>query len=50
MGLFDFLKQPNPNAEFWNWFKKHEKDFFKVLQDKGDIQGDLLKPLAERLS
>ncbi|SFW84443.1 DUF695 domain-containing protein [Chitinophaga sancti] len=50
MGLFDFLKQPNPNAEFWNWFKKHEKDFFKVLQDKGDIQGELFNPLAERLS
>lgn len=50
MGLFDFLKQPNPNADFWSWFKKHERDFFKVLQDKGDIQGKLFNPLAERLS
>lgn len=50
MGLFDFLKQPNPNADFWSWFKKHERNFFKVLQDKGDIQGKLFNPLAERLS
>ncbi|RFM32464.1 DUF695 domain-containing protein [Chitinophaga silvisoli] len=50
MGLFDFLKQPNPNTDFWSWFKKHERDFFKVLQEKGDIQEKLFDPLAERLS
>jgi len=49
MGLFDFLKQPNPNADFWSWFRKHEKNFFKVLQDKGDIQGQFFNPLADRL-
>ncbi|WPV66008.1 DUF695 domain-containing protein [Chitinophaga sp. LS1] len=50
MGLFDFLKQPSPNAYFWSWFKKHEREFFKVLQEKEDIQGQFINPLANRLA
>jgi len=50
MRLFDFLKQPSPNSDFWIWFKKHERNFFKVLQEKGDIQGQFINPLANRLA
>ncbi len=35
--------------EFWNWFVENEKDFYKVLEEKGDVEKDFFERLSPKL-
>ncbi len=35
--------------DFWDWFQRNEKSFFKVLKNDGDIQKDFLDKLSPKL-
>ena len=40
-------------ADFWNWFKRHEKSFFKTVKDHEKVDEDFLRkltPLLRQLS
>ncbi|WP_281631671.1 DUF695 domain-containing protein [Flavobacterium luteolum] len=37
------------NADFWNWFLKNEKDFFKIVKDRQNIHQDFFEKLAPKL-
>lgn len=37
------------NDEFWNWFLKHEKEFFKTVQSGENIHKDFFDKLAPKL-
>ncbi|QLC65726.1 DUF695 domain-containing protein [Flavobacterium sp. LPB0248] len=37
------------NADFWNWFLKHEKEFFKIVKDRQNIHQDFFEKLAPKL-
>ncbi|MEN2487763.1 DUF695 domain-containing protein [Flavobacterium sp. B11] len=37
------------NADFWNWFLKNEKDFFKTVQIGDNIHKDFFDKLAPKL-
>lgn len=43
-------KHSHSYEEFWNWFKKNEKVFYKTLQQKGDINGKFFDPLLTELN
>lgn len=36
--------------EFWEWFQKNEKKFYKVVKENGDIEGVFFNALSTRLS
>jgi hypothetical protein len=36
-------------ADFWNWFLKHEKDFFKIVQNGQNIHKGFFDELAPKL-
>ena len=47
-----FKKKDSPiksYADFWNWFQQHEKTFFKVIKEKGDIEKIFFDPLTPKL-
>jgi hypothetical protein len=37
-------------SDFWNWFLKHEKDFFKIVQHGQNIHQDFFNKLAPKLN
>ncbi len=39
----------NSYNDFWNWFLKHEKEFFKVVQNGSNIDQDFFKKLSPKL-
>ncbi|PXY43354.1 DUF695 domain-containing protein [Flavobacterium hydrophilum] len=39
----------NSYNDFWNWFLKHEKEFFKVVQNGINIDQDFFKKLSPKL-
>lgn len=39
----------SPYSDFWNWFLKHEREFFKVVQDGGNINQGFFKKLSPKL-
>ena len=48
-----FLKKDNPiksNADFWNWFIKNEKSFFKVIKEQGDVNTLFFIDLSKKLN
>jgi hypothetical protein len=48
--LFSKKDEPiNSYADFWKWFQKNEKTFFKVLKERGDVEGDFFDELRPRL-
>jgi Family of unknown function (DUF695) len=36
--------------DFWNWFHKKEKSFFKVVKEKGNIEKDFFNKLSTKLN
>jgi len=38
------------NEDFWTWFKKNEKDFFKVVKTHGDFEKDFFNKLSPKLA
>jgi hypothetical protein len=36
-------------ADFWNWFQKNERTFYKVIKEKGDIEKDFFDKLSPKL-
>ena len=38
------------NNDFWNWFNKHEKYFFKVVKSHGNIEKDFFAKLSPKLN
>ncbi len=38
------------NNDFWNWFLKHEKAFFKTVKERGNIHQDFFDLLAPKLN
>ena len=36
--------------DFWNWFKDNEKNFYKVLKNKENVERDFFKKLAAKLN
>ncbi|WP_217604413.1 DUF695 domain-containing protein [Chitinophaga sp. GbtcB8] len=54
MGLLKsiFSKKEEPITsyeDFWNWFRKNEKTFFKVVKERGDIEKIFFDKLSSRL-
>ncbi len=43
-------EQINNYNDFWNWFQKNEKDFFKVLKENGNIEKIFFNKLSPRLN
>src|SRR5882724_4293762 len=37
-------------GEFWNWFQKNQKAFFKIVQEKSDIEKDFFDKLSPKLN
>ncbi|MDB5199937.1 MAG: hypothetical protein JWO92_1900 [Chitinophagaceae bacterium] len=47
-----FAKKDEPiesYADFWNWFQKNQKLFFKVVKEKGNIEKEFFDKLSPRL-
>ncbi|SDE40247.1 DUF695 domain-containing protein [Pedobacter soli] len=38
------------NEDFWIWFRKNEKDFFKVVKTNGDFEKDFFDKLSPKLA
>src|SRR6185436_17614517 len=36
--------------DFWNWFQKNEKEFYKVVKQKGNIEKDFFNKLSPKLN
>ncbi len=52
MGFFKnlFSKTPiNTNADFWDWFLKNEKDFFKIVKNNKNIESGFFDKLSPKL-
>lgn len=54
MGFLDKIlgKKESPivtYSDFWNWFLKHEKEFFKAVQNGENIDQDFFKKLSPKL-
>lgn len=39
----------NSYADFWNWFQKHEKDFFNVVKQQRDVEKNFFHKLSPEL-
>lgn len=39
----------NSYADFWHWFQKHEKEFFKVVKDHNKIDEEFLQKITPAL-
>lgn len=49
--LFGSKEEPiKTNDDFWNWFKEHEKDFFKVVKEQGNFEKDFFNKLSPKLA
>lgn len=49
--IFNQVDKPIANYEdFWAWFEKREKDFYKVIKNKEDIEKHFFNELTEKLS
>lgn len=54
MSFFKFFKKGKElpvksNEDFWNWFQKNEKEFYKVLKNKGNVEADFFDKLSSKL-
>lgn len=48
--MFNTKGEPvNSYSDFWKWFEKNEKKFYKVLKNQGDIKEIFFKKLAPKL-
>jgi len=47
--LFNKDKPIKSNLDFWDWFVRNEKKFFKVVKNQGDINGEFFSKLAPKL-
>lgn len=36
-------------SDFWNWFQKNEKDFFKAVKQRNNIEKDFFDKLSQKL-
>ena len=48
-----FGKRDEPvksHEEFWNWFQKNERAFYKVVNEKGNIEKDFFDKLSPKLA
>ena len=48
-----FAKKDEPiksYEDFWTWFQKNEKSFFKVVKEKGNIEKDFFDKLSPKLA
>lgn len=36
--------------DFWNWFQRNEKSFYKVVKEKGNIEKDFFDNLSQKLN
>lgn len=55
MGIFSKLigTKETPiktNKDFWNWFQNHEKAFFKIIKNQGNIERDFFDKLSSKLN
>ena len=55
MGIFKNLigSKETPiksNEDFWSWFQKNEKDFYKVIKNQGNIERDFFNKLSSKLN
>jgi hypothetical protein len=55
MALFNRIfgkkeEEVNPYREFWLWFQKHEKDFFKTVKSKKNIEKSFIEKIASKLN
>jgi len=49
--LRDLLqREPITYTEFWTWFQKEERTFFKVIEERKDIEEKFFNPLSAKLS
>lgn len=49
--LFNKNEGPaNSHAEFWKWFEKYEKEFYKVVKDNDDIESNFFDKVSVKLS
>jgi len=49
--VFNRKEEPTrSNDDFWNWFQKNEKAFYKVVKDDGDIHKNFFGKLAPKLT
>lgn len=51
----DYLKEllqrePISYKDFWNWFKKEERTFYKVIKERTDIEKGFFNPLSAKLA
>ncbi len=42
-------EQINSNSDFWTWFKKNEKDFFKVVKNQKNIENGFFDKISPKL-
>ncbi len=48
--IFKSKDEPiHSNADFWDWFQKNEKAFYKVVKEQGDIHGIFFDKLSPKL-
>lgn len=48
-----FIKKETPiksYQDFWDWFQKNEKAFFKVVRDENNIEENFLNKLSDKLA
>lgn len=54
MSFLDIFKKKDEPIksykEFWDWFTKNERQFFKVIKEKGDIEKDFFNKLSPKLN
>jgi len=52
--LKNLFKEPNKpiksNEEFWAWFQKNERTFFKVIKEQGDIEKQFFDIISPKLN
>src|SRR5882757_2259292 len=49
--IFKTKEEPLQSGEdFWNWFRKNEKTFHKVIKDQGNIEKDFFDKLSPKLN
>lgn len=48
--LFGKDEEIESYEDFWNWFRKHEKTFFKVVKTRGNIDQDFFDKVSPKLN
>lgn len=48
--IFQFKKPIQSYQDFWLWFQKNAKTFYKVIKNKGDFEKIFFDPLSDKLN